>query len=280
MLPSQTDADRVVAAYKDVSTAKCLAQVLPSIVKADLAQDGRVSSIKTTRVQPVKPVVGGAQSTYGYRLLLDAKIGGKAQRVYVDNWQVRVGRAVETLDFQQIGETFDTTIETGAADGATGRLATAVAGAPAAGESDTLAQFLPTVRGYTYEQAPDEVAQDLKEFVDANPDILSGASAHSVVDSQGATIAALTLLELRPEMASLPGFRAGSLEADAQDLAGDAGVAEPTQIRGQPAWLVTTGDGTLRLFTCKNVEVWVASSTEMSGTDADTFAAKFVDACL
>jgi hypothetical protein len=280
MLASQTAADAVVDAYKNVSTAKCLAQVLPTVAKADIAQDGKVSSVKTVRVQPVTPTVAGAESTAGYRLLVDAKLGSKTQRLYVDSWMVRVGRSINTFDFERTGSTFDSAVASSSANASTARVAAGVASVLAAGESASLAEFLPTVDGYTYEQPTEEANQGVVELVTAAQDVLSGASRHSVISPDGQAIGVLTLLEYRPEVASLPGFRAGSLEADAQGIAEAAGgTPSQLQIGGEPAWVVSAPDGSVTLFDCGNVEVWFGSPSQVDQAATATFAAAFLATC-
>jgi hypothetical protein len=280
VLPSLSDADQVYTAYKNVATAKCLRQVLPTTAKSDLAQDGNVSSITTTRIQPVTPIITGAEQAAGYHLRLNAKIGGKTKTVYVDSWLAQNGRAIETLDFESIGESFDSTIASNAANAATARLAEAMAGAPEVGESASLAKFLPTIHGYTYVQPLAAVSSELAGLVTNSEGDLTGASTHGVASPTGEQFAVLQLLEFAPEVASLPGFRAGQLEYDANGLAEDseAGVATQLQIAGQPAWLVTSAEGNVRLFWCGNVEAGLFSD-ESSDAQAEVFATEFVKAC-
>ena len=286
VVASLTGAEDAFAAYKDPATGKCLGEVLPKIVKADLAKRGDVGAVTTKLVQPITPVVSGAMAAAGYRLLMNAEIGGKTRQVYVENWLVQVGRALSSYDFEQRGELLDTTVATNAANAATGRLGQGIASALVAGETPALARFLPRIPGYTYEQPSEEITQSDAAAVAQNAEWLIGETDHIVSDSQGA-LAYLTLFEYRPELVSLPGWRDEQLVIDADGLAnnpeafgvGGAGDSVLKNFGGQPGLDVPLKDGSsIRTFFCGDIEVWITSDANVSEPKVDAFVTKFAKA--
>ncbi len=99
--------------------------------------------------------------------------------------------------------------------------------------------FLIAVPGYAYANVP-AGGPSSKELIKSDPHHLKSASAH-VVLHEGNMIAALVLVQVKPQYVNLPGLRQAMTSAFVQDMAGSGAKAAEETIHTEPVTIARDG---------------------------------------
>ena len=244
---NETAADAAFAAFKARTTSACLSKTMAATLPAVLAENPKVAkkvSGLTVKMGPGKTAAMTNESAAIQGTTTVTLKNGKKAKVYVNEEAVVTGRALNLLEFVNVGEQLDGVHDHLVAT-TTGRLQGAL-GLTQAGETAALAGALVPVPGYEYVEATPEEVNSIATAL-ADPEVatyLNGRSIHSVVQN-GTSVGIIVMTEFKPQYSAQPGFKTDAVASwaadDAESSTGTTQVS--TGGNGQAMAVVTGSNG-------------------------------------
>ena len=270
---NETAADAAFAAFKARTTSACLSKTMAATLPAVLAENPKVAkkvSGLTVKMGPGKTAAMTNESAAIQGTTTVTLKNGKKAKVYVNEEAVVTGRALNLLEFVNVGEQLDG-IHDHLVATTTGRLQGAL-GMNQAGETAALAGALVPVPGYEYVEATPEEVNSIATAL-AAPEVatyLNGRSIHSVVQN-GTSVGIIMMTEFKPQYSAQPGFKTDAVASwaadDAESSAGTTQVS--TGGNGQAMAIVTGSNGyTGHIFFAGGILVAIYSAGADPGGDA------------